>query len=121
MGLVSSIRAGLTGADGGHSGWVEARYLRIPASVQNCVHMIAGHELRRNSPEDSIRIGDKLPAHRQEFDYPGVHSDVGGGYAPGDLGIASGHDHQKSDSNKLETFFHCKGRAADRPVYECFV
>lgn len=100
-GFVSSVRAGITGADGGHSGWAEARYLRIRASMRNCVHMIAAHELRRNFPVDTVTVDGKLPPHCQEFVYPGAHSDVGGGYGPGDLGIAFGRDHQKSDACKL--------------------
>lgn len=100
-GFVSSVKAGITGADGGHSGWAESRYLRIPASVQNCIHLIAAHELRKNFPIDTITVGGKLPAHCQEFVYPGAHSDVGGGYAPGDLGIAFGPDKYAADARKL--------------------
>jgi hypothetical protein len=100
-GIISSVGAGLTGGDGGHSGWAEARYLRIPASVCNCVHMIAVHELRKNFPVDTITDQGKLPAHCQEFAYPGAHSDIGGGYAPGDLGIAFGADPRSADAHKL--------------------
>lgn len=100
-GFVSSVGAGLTGGDGGHSGWAEARYLRIPSSVRNCVHMVAVHELRKNFPLDTLTVDGKLPAHCQEFMYPGAHSDVGGGYAPGDLGIAFGPDPRIADGNKL--------------------
>lgn len=88
-GFFSSVGAAITGADGGHSGWAEARYLRIPASVRNCVHMIAVHELRKNFPLDTITVDGKLPAHCQEFMYPGAHSDVGGGYAPATWALPS--------------------------------
>ena len=100
-GFVSSVGAGITGGEGGHGGWAESRYLRIPASVQNCVHMIAGHELRKNFPIDTINNGGKLPSTYQEFVYAGAHSDVGGGYAPGDLGIAPGSDRKAADALKL--------------------
>lgn len=100
-GFVSSVGAAATGADGGHSGWAESHYLRIPSSVHNCVHMIAGHELRKNFPLDTVTVGGELPAHCQEFVYPGAHSDVGGGYAPGDLGIAFDPDKPTADAQKL--------------------
>ena len=100
-GFFSSLGAAVTGADGGHSGWAESRYLRIPKSVQNCVHMIAAHELRKNFPLDTIIDGGKLPPNCQEFVYPGTHSDVGGGYAPGELGIAFGPDKHAADAHKL--------------------
>ena len=100
-GVMSSVKAGLTGGDGGHSGWAEARFLRIPASIRNCVHMIAAHELRKNFPLDTITVEGTLPAQCQEFMYPGAHSDVGGGYAPGDLGIAFGADPREADSRKV--------------------
>lgn len=100
-GFFSGVAAAATGADGGHSGWAESRYLSIPASVHNCVHMIAAHELRKNFPLDTITVEGKLPPHCQEFIYPGTHSDVGGGYAPGDLGIAFDPNKQTADAQKL--------------------
>ena len=119
-GVVSSVGAGLTGGDGGHSGWAEARYLHIPASVRNCVHMVAVHELRKNFPLDTLTVDGKLPAHCQEFMYPGAHSDVGGGYAPGDLGIAFGADPREADAHKvaqipLNHMFEC-ATAAGAPL-----
>lgn len=100
-GFVSCVKAGIAGSDGGHSGWAEARYLRVPLSVANCVHMIAAHELRKNFPLDTISVNGKLPARFQEFIYPGAHSDVGGGYAPGDLGISFARERIAADANKL--------------------
>lgn len=119
-GVVSSVGAGLTGGDGGHSGWAEARYLHIPTSVRNCVHMVAVHELRKNFPLDTLTVDGKLPAHCQEFMYPGAHSDVGGGYAPGDLGIAFGADPREADAHKvaqipLNHMFEC-ATAAGAPL-----
>lgn len=100
-GFWSSLVAGTTGLDGGHSGWADARFLRIPASVKNCVHMVAMHELRKNFPLDTITVDGVLPSHCQEFAYPGAHSDVGGGYQPGDLGISKGKDVYQGDALKL--------------------
>lgn len=64
---------------GGHAVW--AQDLAIPAYVQRCVHFLAGHELREKFPADSVRVNQVLPPNCEEQVYPGVHSDVGGGYA----------------------------------------
>lgn len=100
-GFWSSVVATTTGMDGGHSGWADAKYLRIPPSVKNCVHMLAMHELRKNFPLDTVTVEGVLPPHCQEFAYPGAHSDLGGGYEPGKLGIAVGKDVHEGDSLKL--------------------
>lgn len=100
-GFWSSLVASTTGLDGGHSGWADSKYLRIPGSVKNCVHMVSMHELRKNFPLDTITIEGDLPAHCQEFAYPGAHSDVGGGYMPGELGISISRDVHEGDALKL--------------------
>ena len=75
--------------------------------LKRCVHLVSGHEQRASFPLDSIRrrpkIADgsrdksKASSYRQgtvEYIYPGVHSDVGGGYPPNDQGKATaGSDH----------------------------
>lgn len=67
----------------GHDSWADAEEsLRIPACVKRCVHLVAGHELRRSFPCDSIAVGSALPTGASEIVFPGVHSDVGGGYKP---------------------------------------
>lgn len=67
----------------GHGAWADAEdSLRIPSCVKRCVHLVAGHELRRSFPSDSIAVGSILPAGTTELVFPGVHSDVGGGYEP---------------------------------------
>ena len=84
---VSSI--GVTDAAGGHghNAWGTARDLRIHPDVKRCVHFLALHELRSNFPSDSVG-GEEgvLPPNCSEHFYPGVHSDVGGGYAAGEQG-----------------------------------
>ena len=65
---------------GGHNGWAEG--MQIPAMVEQTVHMNAAHELRRRFPLDSTRIDANYPDNTVEIWYPGVHSDVGGGYSP---------------------------------------
>jgi hypothetical protein len=64
---------------GGHAVW--AHDLRIPSHVLKCVHFVAAHEVREKFPLDSVREDQVLPDNCVETFYPGMHSDVGGGYA----------------------------------------
>lgn len=68
----------------GHGAW--ANGLRIPEIVGQCVHMVAAHENRNSFPVDSVLNGNRYPAGTIEMVYPGVHSDVGGGYRNGEGG-----------------------------------
>ncbi|MET1069421.1 MAG: DUF2235 domain-containing protein [Pseudomonas prosekii] len=75
--------------------------------LKRCVHLVSAHEQRASFPLDSIRRRTKsidgsldhgkASSYRQgtvEYIYPGVHSDVGGGYSPNDQGKATaGSDH----------------------------
>ncbi len=61
--------------------WDE-RDLIVSKKVERCVHYVAGHELRFAFPVDLIRKAGKLDSRWVEKTYPGVHSDVGGGYEP---------------------------------------
>lgn len=70
--------------NGGHNNWAED--MKLPAMVEQTVHMIAAHEARRRFPLDSTRIDADYPDNTVEIWYPGVHSDVGGGYAPHEQG-----------------------------------
>lgn len=56
--------------------------LTVPVQVERCVHYVAGNEVRFSFPVDLIRKDGKLIGNWVEKTYPGVHSDVGGGYAP---------------------------------------
>lgn len=80
----------------GHMEWADAeRNLRIPSAVKRCLHLVSAHEVRRSFPLDSISVGQSLSSHFKEIVYPGVHSDVGGGYEPTEQGRGtdkSGHD-----------------------------
>lgn len=73
-----------TSWNGGHNNW--AADMKLPPMVEQSVHMIAAHEARRRFPLDSTRIDASYPDNTIEIWYPGVHSDVGGGYAPYDQG-----------------------------------
>lgn len=64
------------------------RDLVVDERVQNCSHYIAGNELRFAFPVDVIHKDNKLAnSNWKEVVYPGVHSDVGGGYEPGSQGV----------------------------------
>jgi hypothetical protein len=81
---------GLPGADPapesshGHDGY--GAKLAIDEGVEEVRHFVAAHEMRNSFPVDSISTLRKgrivKPAHFYETVYPGVHSDVGGSYAP---------------------------------------
>lgn len=77
----------------GHQGWGSERDLEIHPAIGHCRHLVAGHEARACFPLDSVRIRSTYPPNALEVMYPGSHSDVGGGYAPGVLGVgATVHD-----------------------------
>lgn len=84
----------------GHSGFTKNGGLNVPGTdkVRACAHFYSIHEQRMSFPLDTIRIKDHYPGtlRRWEIGYPGVHSDVGGGYGPGDQGKA-----RDGDSSKL--------------------
>ena len=61
--------------------WKE-KNLVIDKRVQRCVHYVAAHELRFSFPVDLIQKNGTLDENWTESVYPGVHSDVGGGYGP---------------------------------------
>lgn len=63
----------------GHWDWANDVDEALPGSVENCLHLIAAHELRMNFPVTQI-------TGAQEVMMPGVHSDIGGGYGPGEQG-----------------------------------
>jgi Uncharacterized alpha/beta hydrolase domain (DUF2235) len=64
------------------------RDLVLSLKVERCVHYVAAHEVRFTFPVDLIRKKGQFANEKwEEKTYPGVHSDVGGGYKPGDQGI----------------------------------
>ena len=65
------------------------------------------HELRRNFPLDDIAADNQLNAGWIQHAYPGAHSDVGGGYEPGELGISVGDDSMKLSQIPLNHMFDC--------------
>ncbi|HCQ8687473.1 TPA: DUF2235 domain-containing protein [Klebsiella oxytoca] len=78
----------------GHMGWADnAMELPDNGLIKNCVHLVSAHEQRLCFPLDSIcRHDGTYPSYAREMVYPGMHSDIGGGYPPGDQGKAVGGD-----------------------------
>lgn len=76
------------GSFDGHPAWGGDMF--IPHMVEEVRHFVAAHEIRNSFPLDSISVlnGDVInkPVHFFETIYPGVHSDVGGSYRPGEGG-----------------------------------
>jgi len=70
----------------GHFAWAARIKKPLPASVRSGRHYIAAHEQRMNFPVTN-QTGS---ANFKEVYFPGVHSDVGGGYSPGEGGKGRG-------------------------------
>lgn len=76
----------------GHAAWSDSKVsLRVPADVP-CLHLVAAHEVRRSFPLDSIAVNGVYNPKAHEIVMPGVHSDVGGGYAPREQGKGLAED-----------------------------
>jgi hypothetical protein len=80
----------------GHMDWADGTQAlpdvkKFPGWIKVCRHFVAAHEQRLCFPLDSIRYADgRYPPYAREVIYPGVHSDVGGGYPQNDQGKARG-------------------------------
>ncbi|WP_052172256.1 T6SS phospholipase effector Tle1-like catalytic domain-containing protein, partial [Xanthomonas maliensis] len=85
----------------GHGGYADEHDLRIAPYVRRCVHLVAAHEVRGSFPLDTA-----AGVSGEEVVYPGVHSDVGGGYEPGEQGKAFIGD-SIDDSAKLSQIALC--------------
>lgn len=68
----------------GHGAWAAPILEPLPDCIAKGLHCIATHELRMNFPMTQQRGNIK------EVFFPGVHSDVGGGYAPSEQGKGRG-------------------------------
>lgn len=65
----------------GHSSWAAEILKPLPDLVKKTLHLMAAHEVRMNFPLTRVVGGNA-----EEWLFPGVHSDVGGGYLPGSQG-----------------------------------
>ncbi|CDG84882.1 phospholipase effector Tle1 domain-containing protein [Janthinobacterium agaricidamnosum] len=89
VGVSASVARTLPVPDGfadGHFSWAKRILDPLPACVNKGLHCIAAHEQRMNFPVTGLATGNKII----EMYFPGVHSDVGGGYAPGEQGKGRG-------------------------------
>ncbi len=78
----------------GHMGWADGT-MELPDNglIKKCTHLVSSHEQRLCFPLDSIcRSDGTYPGYATEVVYPGMHSDIGGGYPPGDQGKATGNN-----------------------------
>lgn len=75
----------------GHMAWAAGDAMVVPSQVKRCVHLVSTHEIRASFPLDSICQSGLLPANAKEIVYPGMHSDVGGGYPTSDQGRSVGN------------------------------
>lgn len=84
MGIFDTVAAvgvgDVTPVTFGHMAWASGTQDIHPA-VEECAHFIALHEQRASFPLESA-------TGRGNVGYPGMHSDVGGGYWPGEQGKA---------------------------------
>jgi hypothetical protein len=93
MDTVASVGlASVLGGATGHSDWAD-NTMQLPndtSLLKRCAHLVSAHEQRLCFPLDSVRMkdGSYPPSCLGEWVYPGVHSDVGGGYGPGEQGKA---------------------------------
>lgn len=70
----------------GYRDWAKSVLHPLPDCVVKGLHCIAAHEQRMNFP---VTVLEGNPQVNQVY-FPGVHSDVGGGYGPGESGKCRG-------------------------------
>ncbi|MBN9411489.1 MAG: DUF2235 domain-containing protein [Burkholderiales bacterium] len=89
VGLSDSVSRSVVGLRfiDGHFGWAKEILGELPAIARRTVHMVAGHEQRLNFPLTRVN-GQNVT----EIVFPGVHSDVGGGYTLGSQGRGVSED-----------------------------
>jgi hypothetical protein len=96
----------------GHMDWADGTQAlpdvrRFPGWIKDCRHLVSAHEQRLCFPLDSIRYPDgRYPPYAKEVVYPGMHSDVGGGYPPGDQGKARGGSGELLSQIVLHDLYH---------------
>lgn len=90
MGIFDTVASfGLPAANLNNNITFRGRDMVIDERVKMCVHHVAGNELRFAFPVDLIhkKNGEISNSNWKELVYPGMHSDVGGGYAPGSQNV----------------------------------
>ncbi len=91
MGIFDTVASfGLAATNTSNITSYKGRDMQVDARVEQCVHYVAGNELRFAFPVDLIRTNKKYKRSNWiEKVYPGMHSDVGGGYAPDEQKISN--------------------------------
>jgi hypothetical protein len=91
----------------GHMAWADGTQ-ELPDEAtyggltKKCVHLVSAHEQRLCFPLDSIRRANGMyPVNSVEVVYPGMHSDLGGGYPPKDQGKAINDEDDIHDDSLL--------------------
>lgn len=76
-----------------------------PEAAERVYHLTAEDEIRKNFPLTPLQpeSGQPLPGHFIEESMPGVHADIGGGYAPGEESVVLGSERLSYTSADLET------------------
>ena len=102
LGLFDTVAAVGLGASAtaftdGHQSWGDASYLRISPRAKHCEHYVASHENRGAFPLEDARYQGVMPQNVRQYRFPGMHSDVGGGYGPSSQGRGPGG----ADADKL--------------------
>jgi len=90
MGIFDTVASfGLPATNLNNNLTFDGRDMVIDERVKMCVHYIAGNEQRFAFPVDLIHKenGEIANSNWKEIVYPGMHSDVGGGYAPGSQNV----------------------------------
>jgi hypothetical protein len=101
------------GPSDGHSAYADG--LQIPSIVKRCIHLIAAHEMRNSFPLDTCLHGARYPEGVTEIVFPGVHSDLGGGYQPGE-GARSAHQAEMISMVSLRVM-HAEAISTGVPFY----
>lgn len=124
------VGASATSFTDGHQSWGDAPYLRIPSRVGHCEHYVAMHENRGAFPLEDCRVGSSMPGNCRQYRFPGMHSDVGGGYSPRDQGRGPGQrDDEKLSQIPLSHMFDAamaakvpldKQLAASQGGWDCY-
>ena len=100
----------------GHDDWGDAMNLRICPRIRHCEHYVAMHEQRQSFPLEDVQMpGDAMPPRCRQFRFPGMHSDVGGGYLPEEQGKNGGDDENKLARIPLNMMYEA-ARAARVPL-----
>lgn len=83
--MIEAADVYISAADG-HVAWGGDMAIPDHSMVMHCEHMVAGHEFRNSFPLDAVLENGVYPRNCRESVYPGAHSNVGGGYRPGEAG-----------------------------------